>query len=211
MPRKPLDELELLTLRTLRRLAVEGIGWRWSGVRGWALGSEVTERTGHHGANYRLPRLRAAGWATSAEVSDPGRSGNPVTLWRITQAGEDEVARVDGREPVLVSVPRPSRTDGRTIFVGRRMWACLSELQRAEGPVPWPELERRIHQRTKLWARLDDLKLLVNRGFAEREDRGTGREKVIWFSATAPGRAVRLADGRASRALVQLRVAAPRG
>lgn len=210
MPRKPLDEYELLALRTLRQLAVESRGWRWSGVRGWALGSEVSERAGRHGAHYRLPRLRAAGWAASVEVGDAGRSGNPVTLWRITQAGEDELARLDGRDPACVAAPRPSRADARTIFVGRRMWACLSELQRADGPLSWPELERRVHERLKIWGGLDDPKLLINRGFAERGDRGTGREKVIWFLATARGRAVRLVDGRASETLMQLRVPASR-
>jgi hypothetical protein len=211
MPRKPLDERELLMLTTLRQLAVENEGWRWSGVRGWALGAEVSERAGDRGAIYRLPRLRAAGWAASVEVSDAGRPRNPVTLWRVTQAGEDELARLAGRAPAVLAVPRPSRADARTIFVGRRMWACLSELQRAEGPVPWPELERRVRERLEIWGRLDDLKLLINRGFAEREDRGAGREKVIWFSATPRGRAVRLVDGRTSETLVQLRVPAPRG
>lgn len=209
MPRKPLDEREMLALKALRQLAVEGEGWRWSGVRGWALGAEVSDRAGDRGAIYRLPRLRVAGWVTSAEVGDAGRSRNPVTLWRITQAGENELARLDGRDPVVLPVRRPSRADAQTIFVGRRMWACLSELQRAEGPVSWPALERGVRERLKLWARLDDLKLLGNRGLAEREDRGTGRDKVIWFSATTRGRAVRLVDGRTSETLVQLRVPAP--
>jgi hypothetical protein len=203
MPRKPLVEIEIQTLKALREIALAGKGWRRGTVRGWVLGVDVNDLVnGWYGAVYHLPRLRLAGWVQSEPVRDPGRPRNQ----RITQAGEDELARVEGRAPAVIEAPHPVPSDNRQIFVSRRVWACLAVLQRHDAPVTWRDVERGIHERFGFWIYPDHVQMLLNRGFAEREERGSGREKVTWLAATPLGRAVRLADGAASESIVQLRL-----
>lgn len=210
MPRKPLAPIEIETLRVLRETALAGKGWHRGGVRGWVLGTEMNDAVRWYGAVQHLQRLRLAGWLQSETVHDPARPRNPLFLWRITQAGEDELARVESRDPVPIGAPHPVPSDRRQIFVSRRVWACLAVLQRHDAPATWQDIERETHERFRLWIYTDQVQLLLNRGFAEREDQGTGREKVTWLVATPLGRAVRLADAKTSTSMVQLRLPAER-
>lgn len=206
MPRRALDEDEVAALRVLRTLAVEGKGWKRGKVRGWALGSEVNDRADSPIASLRLQRLRERGWVIGEQVHDPGRPGQPLVIWRITQEGEDELARAEGREPVRIAPTRRDPRDAGLIYTSRDAWACLAVLQSHPDPVRWPDLMAEAHRRFRASVYLDDVKMLLTRGMATRADEGSGRDKVVWFHATAAGRAVRRVDGKTNPALVQLRL-----
>jgi hypothetical protein len=206
MPRRPLDEDELSALRVLRAIAVEGRGWKRGKVRGWALGSEINNHAGNSIASYRLQRLREAGWVLGEHVRDPGRPRQPLVIWRITQDGEGELARVEDRDPVRIAPPRPDPRDAGLIYTSRDAWACLSVLQSHSGPVRWADLVEEVHRRFRAWVYPDDARMLLTRRLAVRTEEGSGREKVVRLEATAPGRAGRLADGRTSEEIVQLRI-----
>jgi hypothetical protein len=206
MPRRALDEDEIAALRVLRTAAVEEKGWKRGKVRGWMLGSEVNDRADSPVATYHLQRLRKARWASSEPVHDPGRPGQPLVIWRITQEGEDELARLEGREPVRIAAPRPDPKDAGLIYTSRDAWACLAVLQSHPDPVRWPDLTAEARRRFRASVYLDDVKMLLTRRLAERQDEGSGRDKILWFHATPAGRSVRLADGKTNPAIVQLRL-----
>lgn len=206
MPRRALDEDEIAALRVLRTLAVEGKGWKRGKVRGWAVGSEVNDRADSPIASLRLQRLRDRGWVIGEQVHDPGRPGQPLVIWRITPEGEDELARAEGREPVRIAPARQDPRDAGVIYTSRDAWACLAVLQSHPDPVRWPDLMAEAHRRFRSSVYLDDVKMLLTRGLAARTDEGSGRDKVVWFHATAVGRAVRRVDGTTNPVLVQLRL-----
>lgn len=205
--RRALDEVEVATLKVLRDAAVAGRRWRRGRVRGWVLGTEMNALAGKYGAAYCLQRLRAAGWVHSEAVRDPGRLGSPLVIWRVTQGGEDALARIEERKAAPISTPRHDPRDDQIIYISRRAWVCLAVLHRHASPVMWRVLEQETHQRFRVHLRPDDVTMVLNRGLAEREDRGSGREKVTWLAATPLGRAARLMDGRTSETLVQVRIA----
>lgn len=206
MPRRALDEDEIAALRVLRTLAVDGKGWKRGKVHGWALGSEVNDRADSPVATYHLQRLRKARWVSGEPVRDPGRPGQPLVIWRITQEGEDELARLEGREPLRIEPVWPDPRDAGLIYTSRDAWASLAVLQSHPGPVRWPDLVDEAHRRFRASVYLDDVKMLLARGLAARADEGSGKDKVIWFHATEAGRSVRLVDGRTNPTLVQIRL-----
>lgn len=71
-------------------------------------------------ATCRLQRLREAGWVLGEPVPDPGRPRQPIVIWRITQDGENELARVEGRQPAALSPPRPDPKDTGLIYTSER-------------------------------------------------------------------------------------------
>lgn len=206
MRRRALDEDEIAALRVLRTAAVEGKGWKRGKVRGWMLGSEINDRADSSIASYYLRRLRVAGWALGEHVLDPGRPHQPLVIWRITQAGENELARVEDRDPVRIAPPRSDPGDAGVIYTSRDAWSCLSVLQSHPGAVRWADVVDKVHRRFRAWVYPDDVKMLLTRDLAVRTDEGSGKQKVVWLHATPAGRAVRLADGRTSTDIVQLRI-----
>lgn len=206
MPRQALDEDEIAALRVLRTAAVEGKGWKRGKVRGWMLASEINDRADSSVASYRLQRLREAGGVLGEHVLDPGRPRQPLVIWRITQGGEDELARVEARDPVRIAPPRPDPADVGVIYTSRDAWTCLTVLQSHPGAVRWADVVEKVHRRFRAWVYPDDVKMLLTRGLAVRTDEGPGNRKAVWLHATPAGRAVRLADGKTHPDVVQLRI-----
>jgi DNA-binding transcriptional ArsR family regulator len=206
MPRRALDDDEIAALRVLRTTAVEGKGWKRGKVRGWMLASEINEGADSSIASYHLRRLREAGGVLGEHVRDPGRPRQPLVIWRITQGGEDELARVEVRDPVRIARPRPDPGDAGVIYTSRDAWSCLSVLQSHPGPVRWADIVEKVHRRFRAWVYPDDMKMLLTRGLAVRTDEGSGKKKVVWLHATPVGRAVRLVDGKTNTDIAQLRI-----
>lgn len=207
MSRRELDDGEVKALRVLHAAAASNRGWRRGKVRGWLLGSEVNDRSSSSIASLSLQRLRNQGLVTGESVHDPGRRSQPVVIWRITQRGEDALAARDGRASIVVEPYRPHKRDAGIIYTARDAWHCLAVLQRHHPHwVKWAELVAEVRRRFGNWVYIDDTKLLLARGLAEREDEGEGRAKIIWFRATRLGAATQLADGAANPTIVQLRL-----
>ncbi len=208
--RREHDGSELNALRALRKTVVEGNGWMRGGVRGWLLGAELNDLSGSSVASLSLQRLRRLGQVLGEAVRDPGRSQSPV-LWRITQAGETELARVEDREPGLIPPPVPDAEDERVIYISASAWRCLAGFKKHHPQwVRWRDVVGETRARHGIWVYLSDTFILLSRGLAEREDEGEGREKVIWFRATGAAHGTRLLDDRASEEWVQIRLPAPR-
>jgi hypothetical protein len=203
-----LDAVEQATLTALADLATNGRGFRRARVRGWVPGPEVKTVVGTISAGWHLPRLRELGLVTSKAVPDEGRPRNPLVMWRITQAGENEVARRLDREPRRIARPREDPMDERQIYVGRRAWDLLSVLQQHAEWLPWEAVdgEATIAFRSRFWH--DALTILLNRGFAIREKRVGTPKSIVWVVATDAGRRVEATDLKASRTTAQLRVGA---
>lgn len=206
MPRRAVDDDEVKPLRVLHELARTGTGWRRARVRGWALGSEVNGLARSVVATSHLQRLRQAGWVHSERVLDPGRPRSALVMWRITQTGENELARIEGRTAITIPPLQPDRRDSTRIYFSRDAWRCLAVLQSHPGAIAWPQLVAEFRRRFRgaLWQ--DDAKMLLNRRLATREDSGSGRTRVVWYMATATGRAARLTDGHTNRDVVQVQL-----
>lgn len=205
--RRELDDGEIKALKALHAAAASGGGWRRGKVRGWLLGSEVNDRSSSSIASLSLQRLRNHGLVTGEPVHDPGRPGQSLVIWRITQRGEDALAAREGHAPIVIEPYEPSKRDAGIIYTARDAWHCLAVLQRHHPHwVKWADLVAEVRRRFGNWVYVDDTKLLLARGLAEREDEGEGRAKVIWLRATRLGAATQLADGAANPTLVQLRL-----
>lgn len=201
-----LDAVERKTLASLADLAASRRGFKRRRVRGWVPGPVMRDLVGVINAGWRLPRLRSLGLVTSEPAQDAGRPRNPIVLWRITQLGEDEVARLMDRPARRIPKPREDPEDKHQIYVPRGAWDFLTVLQRHDGFVPWETARSESNQRYRSNFWYDDLTLLLNRGFAARENRGTRQKPETWVAATASGRQVRASDLKASKSLVQLHV-----
>lgn len=207
MPRRRgFDETELKVLRTLRRMVVEGKGWERGGVRGWLLGPQLNDAAGSSIASLYLPRLRSLGLVAGERARDPGRK-QPLTLWRITQKGEAELATIEERAPEPVEPPVPDERDERVIYISVNAWACLSVLKRHHPRwVRWHDVVSEARRRFGTWVYLSDMLILLSRGLAERE----GERKVIWYRGTRLAHGARLLDDKASEDWVQIRLPATR-
>jgi hypothetical protein len=210
MRRREIDRDEARVLGVLHDTALAGKGWKRGRVRGWALGGEINDWTGSSTASSYLTRLRAVGLVQGEPAHDPGRAGRPLVLWRITQAGEEAVARWEEREPAKIAPARRDPRDEGVVYIGRRAWQCLAVLQAQPESITWTDLVEQARRRFRDWVYLDDVRMLLNRGLVARESDGTGRSTVIRLRATPRGRRVRLLDGKASPELVQLRTLEPR-
>lgn len=201
-----LDKVEIQTLTALADLAAKRSGFKRCRVRGWVPGRQVKEVVRISGAGWRLPHLRDLGLVASHATTDAARPRNPIVMWRITQPGEDELAKHFDRPARSISRPREDPTDQLQIYVSRRAWNFLSVLQKHEGFVTWDaaQHEASATHRSRFWR--DDLTILLNRNFAARENRGTSKRPAVWVAATAIGRLVQATDLNASKVLVQLRV-----
>jgi len=204
--RREHDGSELNALRTLRKTVVEGRGWTRGGVRGWLLGAELNDLSGSSVASLSIQRLRRFGLVVGEAVRDPGRAQPPV-LWRLTQAGEAELARLEERKPEIIPLPVPDPEDERVIYIGANAWRCLAVLRKQHPRwVRWRDAVAEVRTRHGTWVYLSDTLILMSRGLAEREDEGEGREKVIWFRATRAAHETRLLDDRASEDWAQIRL-----
>lgn len=205
--RRDFDETELKVLRTLRRVAVEGGGWKRGGVRGWLLGPQLNRAAGSSIASLYLPRLRKLGLVLGEGTRDPGRK-QPVTLWRITREGEAELARVEARAPEPIDVPAHDPRDEKVIYISINAWACLSVLKRHHPRwVRWRDVVQEARRRFRTWVYLSDMLILLSRGLAEREDEEReGERKVIWYRGTRLAHGAKLLDGEASGDWAQIRL-----
>ena len=204
-PHPVVNDVERKTLAALADLAAARKGFMHRRVRGWVPGPEVKDVTGVFSGGWRLPRLRQVGFVCSDPVPDAGRARNPVRLWRITQAGEDEVARLQDRPPRRIPKPRSNADDRDQIYMTRRDWNLLSLLQRLEGPVAW-EAARAAGDARRGRFHLDDLTVLLKRGFVVRENRGTKTKPKTWVAVTSLGRQVQATDVKSGKWMVKLRV-----
>jgi DNA-binding PadR family transcriptional regulator len=204
MPRRPVDDEEIKPLRVLHELARTDAGWRRARVRGWALGTEVNCLADSVVATFHLQRLRQAGWVHSERVLDPGRLRAALLMWRITQAGANELARIEDRAAITVTSHITDRRDSNRIYFGRDAWRCLSVLQSQPGAIAWSELVDQFRRRFGGGVWEEDAQMLLNRHLATRESSGFGRTRVVRYMATATGRATRLTDGRTNREIVQV-------
>lgn len=204
-----LQEVERQALTTLADLAASKRAFEHARARGWVPGPVVKEVVGRMNAGWRFPRLRKLGFITSERIADAGRPRNAIVLWRITQEGEDEIARLEGRPARHIAPPRPHPDDQHHIYITARSWSLLATLQGRDGFVPWRDVQytRLARRRTRVW--MEDLTLLLNRGFVARENRGSRTRPEIWVAATATGRQVRPSDLKSSKSLVKIRVGCP--
>lgn len=205
--RAELDESEMAGLRVLREAAARGEGWRRGGVRGWLLGTELNARSKSAVTSLYMQRLRRLGLVTGELVDDPGRPRQQPVIWRITQSGEDALARAEGRVSIAIEPHAPDPRDRECIYISRDAWNCLEVLRKHHPQwVKWRDVVAEARRRFRSWVYIDATRLLLKRGLAEREDEGEGRKKIVWFHATRRGLATRLIDGGASPDLVQLRL-----
>lgn len=198
---------ELRLLGVLHQVVGGKRGWRWGRVRGWVLGSEVNTLAASSVATHSLHRLRAAGMVDGVTVPDPGRPGRGHVLWRIAQPGEDALAEREGRAPLRIAKPARSRADTGVIFISRDAWAALAVL--AAHPGEWvrsAELAAEASHRYAVALYVDDLRMLLTRNLALREERREGRKNVLVYRATEIGLGVRLVDGATNPEIVQVRL-----
>lgn len=201
-----LDDVERQTLVALADLAAGQKGFRHGRVRGWVPGPMVKDVVGVFSGGWRLPRLRTAGLVCSEAIPDAGRARNPIRLWRITQAGEDEVARLRDRPPRRISPPRSDPEDRHHIYMTRLAWDLLSFLQSYDGMVAWLAIREDSDKARRARFHLDDVTVLVKRGFVARENRGTRTKPKTWVGVTPLGRQVQATDLRSGRSMVKLRL-----
>jgi hypothetical protein len=207
----PLDKVELRTLIALADLAARRSGFKRWRVRGWVAGPQIKDVVGTPGASWRLPRLRERGLLSSDATTDAARPRNPIVMWRVTQLGENHIATRLDRPARSIARPRKDPDDEYQIYISRRAWNFLSVLQQSDGFVTWDAAQRvaAAAHRSRFWH--DDLTIIITRGFAARENRGTRKQPEIWVTATELGHQVRATDLKASKILVQLRVPGGRG
>lgn len=190
-------------LRMLRTLALEGKGWTRKGVRGWVFTDEVQD--GLAGVN--LTDLLQLGMIVREDVRDPGRR-LPLYLNRITQAGEDELAAEEGRDPTPIPRARQNLTpaDRETLYVPTNAWQALAALSREPVDDPWRSLAQ-IADRAKTPVLPEGLQFLVERGLAElRRPAILSRTSPILYRATTLGRGARVRERRPGAERVQVRV-----
>lgn len=196
------DDL-LGVLRTLSAHAREGMGWARKGVRGWVFTDEVPD--GLAGVN--LTDLALLGFIVREDVRDPGRRLS-LYLNRITQAGEDELVAVEGRDPSPIPRARRNLTpaDRETIYVTTGAWQALRALTREPVDGPWRSLAQ-INGREGTAIYPEDTKFLLARHLAAvQRPEEVSRTSPVLYRATSLGRGARVRDRKASGTRVQIRV-----
>ena len=191
-------------LRVLSAHAREETGWARKGVRGWVFTDEVPDAL----AGVNLTDLAQLGFIVREDVRDPGRK-LPLYLNRITQAGEDELAAAEKRDPSPVSRARRSLTpaDTETIYVTTGAWQALRALAREPVDDPWRSLAQ-INARAGTAIYPEDTEFLLARDLAHTQrPEVVSRTSPALFQATSLGRGARVRDRRASGTRVQIRVA----
>ena len=203
--RRDPDEADLAILEALSRRVQRHHGWRYRGVEGWILGVEAKRVLRTIQANRRLGIMRTRGLVCSTDVDDP-TNPNLQLLWRITQAGENELARLFARAPHTIPHPTPDEENRSVlhVFLTQKAWSCLAALQRRTSPVSWTELRGDVQHASAVDPHQDDVRSLIRRGLAVGELRDAEQRKQMWFSASDSGRLVRLVDGSTSATLVQV-------
>jgi hypothetical protein len=206
-PRRDPDEVELAILEALSRRVMGHHGWRYQGVEGWVLGVEAKRVLRTVQANHRLVSMRNRGLVCSADVYDP-TNPNLQLLWRITQAGENDLARLFARAPRKIPHPAPDEVNRGLlhVFLTQKAWSCLAALQRRTSAVSWTELRYDVQHASAIDPHQDDVRVLLRRGLAVGELRDGGPRKQMWFSPSDRGRHVRLVDGSTSATLVQVSI-----
>jgi hypothetical protein len=205
MPMHEISGDKLNVLSVLGEAAETDSGWKRGGVRGWLLGSDLTERA-YSGAGHDLQQFKGAGFVIGDVVLDPGRPRRPLVLWRITQVGEDALAAKQGRDPVRILAPVPDPQDDGVIFISHDAWRCLSVLQGRAEPTQWNALVEEVRKRFSRGLYYEDAKLLLSRRLAEETVQGEGRDRITSLVATPAGRTAVLVDGKTSESLVQVRM-----
>lgn len=193
----------LSVLRTLSAHAREGTGWARKGVRGWVFTDEIPD--GLAGVN--LTDLAQLGFIVREDVRDPGRR-LPLYLNRITQAGEDELAAVEERDPSPIRRARRvlTRADRETIYVTMGAWQALRALAREPMDDPWRSLAL-INGRAGTAIYAEDTEFLLARHLAAiQRPEEASRTSPVLYRATSLGRGARVRDRKASGTRVQIRV-----
>jgi hypothetical protein len=186
-------------LRILSAHARQGTGWARKGVRGWVFTNEVPD--GLAGVN--LTDLAQLGFIVREDVCDPGRR-LPLYLNRITQAGEDELAAVEERDPSPIPRARRSltRADRETIYVTTGAWQALRALAREPVDAPWRSLAQ-INGREGTAIYPEDTEFLLARHLAAvQRPEEVSRMSPVLSRATSLG----VRDRKASGTRVQIRV-----
>lgn len=132
---------DAVALRYLRYLAVREGGYTRRGGPGWALREDV-ERATHRKLAERLPRLHARGLLEREDVRAP-RLTRPVWIYRISQAGADQVAEQMKLPRRLIAPPLglAAREADAAIYIPPGAVLALRELRRAiEARVESPHL-----------------------------------------------------------------------
>lgn len=152
-----LPDDQAVALRYLRYLIVREGGYRWHGVLGWALREDVEHATGKY-LPERLSRLHARGLLDRVDVRAP-RLPRPAWMYRITQAGSDEITARD--RLAWRSIPPVSRASedqpDTAIYIAPAALQSLQALRRA--------MERRamsqLMPREPGWCTLRDLRVQI--------------------------------------------------
>lgn len=170
-------------LEVLGRCAVEGTGWRLSGVWGWLLFEEVDAAVPFP-IPEALPQLATRGLVERIDVRAPWQT-RPVWAHRITAEDLALLASSAGRPPPPLAPVRAKSSDAGTFFLPCRLWRAFRKLQaRAEQGGGWLTLR----QLASAGARLDsaDADWLVRCALLERMPDASRRD--TWqFRTTAAG------------------------
>lgn len=198
---EPRADRVLPILAPLSTHAREKRGWQRRGVRGWAFTDELGAAA-LVGAEL-LNAAAARGLVVREDVMDPGRR-LPLYINRITQAGEDLIARHEGRTAATITPPRRDLTpaDAETLYVPRGTWSGLRTLAAqpdADAWIPAAAMDARFDA--------EDRKFLLSRNLAQvrRPDSGRANEGFL-YRATPLGRGAKARDTTSSEVRVQIRV-----
>ena len=183
---KPISDPAVRVLSWLLDLAVQRAGYTVRGVRGWATSEQIETGVKTWGTA-ELMRAEAKRGRVLQHDARPPEDSRPTWLYRISQAGADQLAAALNVVPPRIRPP--SDQDEPRVLLRENAWHVIEGLHAAldpevrprrvwvEGEVGWRssrELtsamakEDEAAGRRYRWFTTDDLRWLVRLGYAEK-------------------------------------------
>jgi hypothetical protein len=183
---KPISDPVVRVLSWLVDLAVQRAGYTVRGVPGWATAEQIETGTKTWGTAELMRAEAKRGRVLQHDARQPGDS-RPSWLYRVSQAGADQLAAARDTGPSRISPPL-DQAESR-VLVRENAWHAIEGLRSAldpevrprrvwvEGEVGWRssrELtsamakEDEAAGRRYRWFTTDDLRWLVRLGYAEK-------------------------------------------
>jgi hypothetical protein len=183
---KPISDPAVRVLSWLLDLAVQRAGYIVRGVPGWATAEQIEAGTKRWGTAELMRAEAKRGRVLQHDARPPGDS-RPSWLYRVSQAGVDQLAAARDTVPPRISPPLDQ--DESRALVRENAWHAIEGLRSAldpevrprrvwvEGEVGWRssrELtsamakEDEAAGRRYRWFTTDDLRWLVRLGYAEK-------------------------------------------
>jgi len=183
---KPISDPVVRVLSWLLDLAVQRVGYTVRGVPGWATAEQIETGIKTWGTAELMRAEAKRGRVLQHDARPPGNS-RPSWLYRVSQAGVDQLAVARDTVPPRISPPLDQ--DEPRVLVRENAWHAIEGLRSAadpevrprrvwvEGEVGWRssrELtsamakEDEAAGRRYRWFTTDDLRWLVRLGYAEK-------------------------------------------